>query len=91
MLVPLGPPACGHLEVWLDGDQVPLELGSLATISAWSLVTRRPAPAFRRLRRQEGGSLVTTVRAALVPGGSPARGILGSQEPPSDERCRATT
>ena len=89
MLVPLGPPACGHLEVWLDGDQVPLELGSLATISAWSLVTRGPAPAFRRLRCQEGGSLVTTFRAGLVLEGPPARGILGSQGPPGDDLCRA--
>ena len=91
MLVPWGPPASGHLDDWLDGIQVGLELGSLPTICTWSLVTRGPAPAFRRLRRQEGGSLVTTFRAGLALEGPPARGILGSRGPPSDDRCRAAT
>ena len=89
MLVPWGPPACGHLEDWLDGIQVGLELGSLPTICTWSLVTRGPAPAFRRLRRQEGGFLVTTFRAGLVLEGPPSWGILGSQAPPSDECSHA--
>ena len=91
MLVPWGPPACGHLEDWLDGDKVALELASLATISIWSLGTRGPAPTFRRLRCREGGSLVTTFRAGLVLERLPARGILGSQRPPSDERCPEAT
>jgi len=43
-----------------------LELGSLGTISAWVLVTRGPVPAFCRLNREEGGSLVIGFRAGLV-------------------------
>jgi len=49
ILVLWGPAAHGHLRRWLPGDQVVLELGSLGTISAWTLVTRGPAPAFRRM------------------------------------------
>ena len=61
-----------------------LELGSLGTISAWVLVTRGPVPAFCRLNREEGGSLVTRFRTGLVPQGPPAQEILGSQGPPGD-------
>jgi len=67
------------------------EPGSLGTIFAWILVTRGPSLAFCRLNREEGGSLVTRFRSGLVLEGPPARGILGSQGPPSDDLCRAAS
>ena len=63
-----------------------LEPGSLGTIFAWILVTWGPDPAFCRLNREEGGSLVTRFRSGLVPQGPTPQEILGSQGPPRDER-----